>query len=101
MFLLSFSDAEHVHEHHFYRQVVNSNLPDLILEYNHKIQQQIMSHKLVMLPFAQLKIPVDQLNISEPGVMTNTKGISSRNDYMFVQLHKFNNKNRTVKNFLH
>ncbi len=39
MFLLSFSDAEHVYEHHFYRQVVNSNLPDLIFEYNHKIQQ--------------------------------------------------------------
>lgn len=49
-----------------------------------------MSHKLVMLLFAQLKIPVDQLNISEPGVMTNTKGIFLRNDYMFVQLHKFN-----------
>ena len=39
MFLLSFSDAEHVHKHHFYRQGVISNLPDLTLEYNHKIQQ--------------------------------------------------------------
>ena len=60
-----------------------------------------MSHKLVILPFAQIKIPVDQLNISERGVITNTKGIHLRNDYMFVQLHKFNILDRIVKNFLH
>ena len=33
--------------------------------------------------------------------MTNTKGIHLRNDYLFVQLHKFNILDRIVKNFLH